>query len=316
MAKSNSFFGIRRGSTKSHTYSGWQGKQVTKDRVENVRNPRSTGQQNQRQRFAAVGNFYKYLKFILNHSWQGVSYGVNSYSKFMSVNVKNFNAASTIIPEYGSKVAEAGTYQVSEGTLQTPVTVYDEEDFAIKYLVRSSVAGKLLLSDIREQMFAGNPDYITFVGLYSTVEPDGSAAVSYQTKGFAVRLHNPSELGTTEVTTANFATLFTPEYVGISNTEFSVVVDTTKPEEMGLLTITAGKSEGEEAIDTNIYMLSYGVIASKKEDDLWKRSTAVLANTTDLQALIAATNANNTKSWPVGADYLLNGETVTPTIGD
>lgn len=308
MAKSNSFFSIRRGSTKSHTFSSWQGRQVTKDRVINVRNPRSVAQQSQRMKFAAVGNFYKYLKFILNHSWEGVSYGVNSYSKYMSLNVKNFKTASMIIPEYGSKVAEAGTYQVSEGTLQAPVTAYDDEDFAFRFLVRSSEAGKLLLSDIRSQMFVGDPDYITFVGLYSTVEPDGSPAVSYQTKGFAVRLHNPSEAGSTEVTSDNWKTLFNPEFINITEEQFGVVIDTSNPEAMGTLTISAGKSEGEYAIDTSIYMLSYGAIASKKEDGLWKRSTAVLANTPDLQALVAPTNASNAESWPVGADYILNGE--------
>ena len=33
MAKSKSFFGLRKGSTKSHTYSTLDGQQITKDRV-------------------------------------------------------------------------------------------------------------------------------------------------------------------------------------------------------------------------------------------------------------------------------------------
>lgn len=309
MAKSNSFFSIRRGSTKSHTYSGWQGQQVTKDRVVNVKNPRSASQQAQRMKFAAVGNFYKYLKFILNHSWEGVTYGVNSYNKFMSENVKNFDTSSMIIPEFGSKVAEAGTYKVSEGSLPVQNDATDVENFAFSFLARSSAAGQITVGDIRGAWFdKGNPDYITIVGLYSTVEPDGSPNVNYQTKGFALRLHNPSEADATAITTANFATLFAPEYVGISSSEIVITVDTSDTEALGTVTIKAGTSTGELAIDTGIYVLCYGVIGSKKSNDSWLRSNCILSLTDDVTSLVATSNAANIASWPTGADYILNGE--------
>ena len=38
MAKSSGYFGLRRGSTKSHTFSVLNGKQITKDRVEGGNN--------------------------------------------------------------------------------------------------------------------------------------------------------------------------------------------------------------------------------------------------------------------------------------
>ena len=44
MAVSQGYYGLRRGSTKSHTYSVVGGKQITKDRVEGGKNPRTLGQ--------------------------------------------------------------------------------------------------------------------------------------------------------------------------------------------------------------------------------------------------------------------------------
>ena len=280
----------------SHTYSGWQGQQVTKDRVVNVKNPRSAAQQNQRQKFAAVGNFYKYLKFILNHSWEGISYGVNSYNKFMSINVKNFNAASMIIPEYGSKVAEAGTYQVSEGSLPTPTVWSGNENGVIFGLQTLTAAGLKALF--------GENDYITLVGLASTVEPDGTPNVSYQTKGFAIRFHKPTAADDTVITDANMLSLMAPEIIGAAQADLAV------SSQEGAITITYGDG-------VKLWVLCYAQIASKAENgsSATLRSTSRLVLSDTVEELVAATNANNAESWPVGADYLLNGEHVTPTAG-
>lgn len=48
MAKSASFFGLRRGSTKTLTFSVLDGQQITKDRVTEVKNPRTDMQMQQR----------------------------------------------------------------------------------------------------------------------------------------------------------------------------------------------------------------------------------------------------------------------------
>lgn len=298
MAKSNSFFSIRRGSTKSHTYSGWQGQQVTKDRVVNVKNPRSAAQQIQRQKFAAVGNFYKYLKFILNHSWEGISYGVNSYNKFMSLNVKNFDTASMIIPEFGSKVAEAGTYQVSEGSLEEPKAWGPDGQGAVVFGLQTLTAKAL-------KALFGDNDYITLVGLASTVEPDGTPNVSYQTKGFAIRFHKPTAADDTVITDANILSLMAPEYIGAAQADLAIATNE------GVITITYGDK-------VNLWVLCSGQIASKTDGGTSAilRSTSILRLPDPVSDLIAATNANNAESWPVGADYLLNGEHVEPTTGD
>lgn len=113
MAKSSSFFGLRRGSTKSLTFQVVNGAQVTKDRVTNVKNPRSYAQATQRSKMAAVADAYRALSAICDHSFESVAYGPASRRQFMSLNL-----ARPIKPEPKGFVLPIGIgLQVSKGTL-------------------------------------------------------------------------------------------------------------------------------------------------------------------------------------------------------
>lgn len=87
MAKSKSFFGLRRGSTKSHTYSVLNGQQITKDRVQSVANPKSQKQQFQRAIMATVMAAYSEMKEIEDHAFQGKKKGSENQREFMSKNL-------------------------------------------------------------------------------------------------------------------------------------------------------------------------------------------------------------------------------------
>lgn len=87
MATSKGFFGIRRGSTKSHTFSEVNGKQVTKDRVYNVKNPKSLLQMQQRLCVAQAGQAYKAFKEIVDHSFEGKSSRSLNHNYFMKKNI-------------------------------------------------------------------------------------------------------------------------------------------------------------------------------------------------------------------------------------
>lgn len=93
MAKSKSFFGLRRGSTKTLTFSVFNGKQVTKDRVELVKNPRSLAQMQQRLAMATASAAYAHMKEIVDHSFEGVAYGLNNMSEFIKLNTKAIKAS-------------------------------------------------------------------------------------------------------------------------------------------------------------------------------------------------------------------------------
>lgn len=87
MAKSKSFFGLRRGSTKSHTYSILYGQQITKDRVQAVANPKTQKQQFQRAVMATVMAAYSKMKAIEDHAFQGKKKGSENQREFMSRNL-------------------------------------------------------------------------------------------------------------------------------------------------------------------------------------------------------------------------------------
>ena len=114
MAKSKSFYGLRRGSTKSMTYSVLNGQQITKDRVVEVRNPKTAGQAVQRMKLAPAQKFYDAFAEVLNHSWQGVEFGNKSRQHFMSEAMKQ-NGGPYVIKGFPALIP--GTYPIANGSL-------------------------------------------------------------------------------------------------------------------------------------------------------------------------------------------------------
>ena len=124
MAKSKSFFGLRRGSTKSHTFSVLDGQQITKERVTSVKNPKTAGQSAQRMKLAPAQQFYGALNDVLDHSFQGVQYGEKSRQRFMSLAMKQ-NGGPYVVKDYKQLVP--GSYTVSTGNL-VPVILSEYTD--------------------------------------------------------------------------------------------------------------------------------------------------------------------------------------------
>ena len=126
MAKSNSFFGLRRGSTKSLTFAVNDGMQITKDRVTEVKNPRSKAQMAQRCLLKTMSLAYSAMKSILDHSFEGIPYGARSMRHFQSINFNLIKAArfasqKTIgFAKYGDSTPNLGQYVIAQGSLNQP----------------------------------------------------------------------------------------------------------------------------------------------------------------------------------------------------
>jgi hypothetical protein len=88
MATSKTFFGLRSGSTKSLTFQVVNGKQVTKERVQSVKNPNTRNQIMQRMKLGPALRFYRALEPVLNHSFEGVPYGAKSRQHFLKLAMK------------------------------------------------------------------------------------------------------------------------------------------------------------------------------------------------------------------------------------
>ena len=123
MAKSSTFFGLRRGSTKSLTFAVNNGQQVTKDRVSVVKNPRSQAQMVQRAIMKTASSAYNAGKQIFDHSFEGTSYGQPSMSLFRSLNSQSLRQSLPDINisewDAASDAIYPNAYIVSKGTLPT-----------------------------------------------------------------------------------------------------------------------------------------------------------------------------------------------------
>lgn len=127
MAKSKGFFGLRRGSTKSLTFSVLDGQQITKDRVSIVRNPKTDAQQIQRTLMNTVVQAYSLLKPICDHSFEGVQVGRRSMQEFVKRNAiimrSKLTAAGTAYGAVkafcpiGKAYVAPNEFIVSDGTL-------------------------------------------------------------------------------------------------------------------------------------------------------------------------------------------------------
>lgn len=123
MAVSQGYYGLRRGSTKSHTYQVVGGKQITKDRVEGGKNPRTLGQMKQRAIISTVGSAYSAMKAICDHSFEGVTAGRESMAEFIALNTslvrQSINNSNGFfgINKWGVKGMMPGSYIISTGTL-------------------------------------------------------------------------------------------------------------------------------------------------------------------------------------------------------
>lgn len=138
MAKSKSFFGIRRGSTKSLTFSVYRGQQITKDRVTSVRNPQTNGQMEQRLKLPLVSNARSVLKDLVNHSFEGVAYGDDSLKLFSQENLRAGNLDILEFVPKGAMDCGLANFVVSKGSLDA-VDLIPAEDGGAPVLIDANV---------------------------------------------------------------------------------------------------------------------------------------------------------------------------------
>lgn len=117
MALSKSFFTLRKGSTKSLTFSTYRGQQVTKDRVSVVNNPQSSAQMSQRLIVPMVASARAALKGLVNHSFEGTTYGWQSLQKFSSLNMAKGALDVTAYVPKGAMDCGVANFIVSRGSL-------------------------------------------------------------------------------------------------------------------------------------------------------------------------------------------------------
>ena len=114
MAKNNIFLGTGAGSVGDVTMMRRMGKQVSRLRVRTIANPKTYGQARQRCYMAPIPKFYAPLAIALEKSWEGKNKS-ESYSAFIKKNVELARANNWTLPK-GTAFFPM-PYRLSKGTL-------------------------------------------------------------------------------------------------------------------------------------------------------------------------------------------------------
>lgn len=284
MAKSKGFFGLRKGSTKSLTFSVLDGKQITKDRVYDVKNPRTEAQMRQRMLMTTVGAAYKMLKSIADHSFEGYSSGMQCMRQFNSRNLNRFKKAAAAKGEVAFNEYKDGDinplpFILASGSLPG-------FDFKLDATSNLEIVGQKDAADFStaEGIYAAlgvqRNDLITFC----TVIGEGSVSngvYTYKAERFdIVRLYCDKSGSVSKVADA-----FT---ISTNNDQAAVTMSTAA----NAITIKSGVAD-------------FGaVIQSRKTDSGWLRSNAVMVISDT--AISGVKTANQLATYPVGTELILN----------
>lgn len=174
MAKSKSFFGLRRGSTKSQTFSVLRGEQITKDRVTDVANPKTSAQMRQRVLFAEAVKFYKHaVQNLFKFAFEDKQQQESDYNAFMRHNVQN----SIILPYDNVKndrfPALGNAWVMSYGSLARPEVSMSENAPSLTLSVfgmTSSDTISTFYSRLIEHYGLQKGDFLTIIGIQSYVD--------------------------------------------------------------------------------------------------------------------------------------------------
>ena len=167
MAKGNWLLGGVKGKVGDLVLSKLNGKQVTRARNRNPKNPKTSAQALQRMKFGALAAFYNaFATEILDHSWQSVKYGGASHNFFYKQALSN--SVKTPAVAKGSNVFVPSNYPMARGILQSVNVQFQSDasmhtDIAFDWSANDSTSLQAFIDDFITQCpyYAGKQ--LTFV---------------------------------------------------------------------------------------------------------------------------------------------------------
>ena len=285
MAKSKSFFGLRKGSTKTLTFSVLDGQQITKDRVTDVKNPRSKAQMEQRCILKTTALAYSTLKSIVDHSFEGTTYGAASQRKFMQLNTaivrNNAHDGKSLIgfASYKDSTPNMGQFIISQGSLAPIPAGVMSLSFAANSLSVTYNGGVASTAALANALGVNLGDIVTICALAQN--SDKNAIFVW------LRMILPAEDVVVNADNVKFE----------SNKRFSVSFESN--------VVASILFDAVDKVTANSAAL-YGVIRSQKSDAGYKRSNTTL-NLSVGSVVYDAKWSPAVLTYPQGESYILNG---------
>lgn len=285
MAQSKGFFGIRTGSTKNFTFSELNGKQITKERVYRVKNPRTMAQMRQRMLMTTIGAAYSYLKVIADHSFEGKTVGQQCMAEFMRLNLNKFRDASKndkatyAFNSYKDKLINPMRYILSKGSLpEMPFVVNTLNQIELSYNVGDIKTAK----DVYDAMGIQEGDLVTFVWVV------GSSSLVKN-----VFQYTPSRLNIVRLYANKTGVVATPHDAFTFDANHSDLDINVNKSTDGVLKLTTTEA-------------NFGaVILSRQAGGTWLRSNSSMAGNKSIIAGVTVENQLNT--YPIESELILNG---------
>lgn len=284
MAQSKGFFGLRKGSTKSLTFSVLDGKQVTKDRVYDVKNPRTESQMRQRMLMTTIGAAFKTLKSIADHSFEGYSSGMQCMRQFNSRNLNRFKQAaaakgSVAFNKYKDGDINPLPFILASGSLP---------GFSFKFDATSN------LEIVGEKEGA---DFTTAEGIYAALGVQRNDLITFCTViGEGTTLNGVYSY---KAERFNIVRLYCDKSGAVSKPADAFTISTNNDQ------ASVSMSTAANAITIKTGKADFGaVIQSRKNDSGWLRSDAVMIVNDTVIADVKT--ANQLATYPVGTELILN----------
>lgn len=284
MAQSKGFFGLRKGSTKSLTFSVLDGKQITKDRVYDVKNPRTESQMRQRMLMTTIGAAFKTLKSIADHSFEGYSSGMQCMRQFNSRNLNRFKQAaaakgSVAFNKYKDGDINPLPFILASGSLP---------GFSFKF----DATSKLEIVGEKE-----GADFTTAEGIYAALGVQRNDLITFCTViGEGTTLNGVYSY---KAERFNIVRLYCDKSGAVSKPADAFTISTNNDQ------ASVSMSTAANAITIKTGEADFGaVIQSRKNDSGWLRSDAVMIVNDTVIADVKT--ANQLATYPVGTELILN----------
>ena len=256
MAKNNIFLGTGAGSVGDVTMMRRMGKQVSRLRVRTIANPKTYGQARQRCYMAPIPKFYAPLAIALEKSWEGKNKS-ESYSAFIKKNVELARTNNWTLPK-GTAFFPM-PYRLSKGTLPS-----------INATISNSHSG----------VFSINGD---FAELNDTSEFGVFSRCLINSKG----LHNGDQITIISVIQVD-ENVFIPKYVRFYLDVTSQIDVDEYLEQFGISTYSnTGDILSLCLVNPFSGLMGVAVIASRWDNDMWRRSIESLDVAPEILAAIS-----------------------------
>lgn len=289
MAQSKSFFGLRKGSTKSLTFQVLNGKQITKDRVYNVKNPQTLAQMQQRALMATAVTAYSNMKAICDHSFEGIEVGSKTMGEFIKNNLVKLSAEmpGINVTDYKSGTFVNNKYMVSKGTLNSFNSTVEGNDLRFDTGIAVSDPDDIKWKDIASKLGIKQDGMLTFVVIFESlcywlrIKFTKEMLETAPTIGSTGIVGELSKIGAVEGNSIELSDIVLLNRSGSGNYFFEIKLN-----------------EGDSA----------AAIISEKSGNVWKRSTAYLNG--NFKFFYEA----GFSTYPINTTLLLNGAKMSTNV--